>query len=141
MKDDDYEVGYRKPPAHTRFKPGQSGNPKGRPKGVKNLSTDLEEELEQTITVSEGGHTHKVTKQRAMIKTMVTKAMKGDPRAAQVIVNLVRAIEEARTVRDEAERPDPNDEVILNRFRQMVLDEASTQPSEEETSDGRKSNR
>ena len=41
---DDYEVGYKKPPIHTRFKPGVSGNPKGRPKGTKNLATDLAEE-------------------------------------------------------------------------------------------------
>ncbi len=40
-----YDVGYRKPPKHTRFKPGQSGNPRGRPKGTKNLKTDLIEEL------------------------------------------------------------------------------------------------
>ena len=39
------EVGYRKPPMHTRFKPGQFGNPRGRPKGTKNLKTDLQEEL------------------------------------------------------------------------------------------------
>ena len=36
---DDGQVGYRKPPVHTRFKPGQSGNPKGRPKGPRNLAT------------------------------------------------------------------------------------------------------
>ena len=44
-----YEVGYGKPPKHTRFQPGQSGNPRGRPKGTKNLKTDLEEELSERV--------------------------------------------------------------------------------------------
>ena len=47
----DYEVGYRKPPKHTRFKPGQSGNLRGRPKGTKNLKTDLMEELGEKILI------------------------------------------------------------------------------------------
>ena len=50
-----YEVGYRKPPKATQFKQGQSGNPHGRPKGTKNLKTDLIEELGEHITLSEGG--------------------------------------------------------------------------------------
>ncbi|MFG1261012.1 DUF5681 domain-containing protein [Xanthobacter flavus] len=51
----DYEVGYRKPPVHARFKKGQSGNPKGRCKGTQNLATDFGEELGERIRVREGG--------------------------------------------------------------------------------------
>ena len=46
-----YEVGYGKPPHHTRFRPGASGNPKGRPKGVNNLATDIKNALASKITV------------------------------------------------------------------------------------------
>ncbi len=67
----DYEVGYGKPPEHTRFKPGQSGNPRGRPKGTKNLKTDLIEELSEKIVVREGDQSQKVSKQRAVVKTLV----------------------------------------------------------------------
>jgi hypothetical protein len=51
----DYEIGYRKPLKTTRFKAGESGNPKGRPKGSANLATDLSAELNEQITVREGG--------------------------------------------------------------------------------------
>ena len=58
----DYEVGYKKPPKDTQFKPGQSGNPLGRPKGTKNLKTDLMEELGQKIVVREGDRPLEVSK-------------------------------------------------------------------------------
>jgi S-adenosylmethionine/arginine decarboxylase-like enzyme len=44
-------VGYGKPPLHTRFKKGQSGNPRGRPRGAKNLSTLVSDALDQTVVV------------------------------------------------------------------------------------------
>jgi hypothetical protein len=49
-----YQVGYGKPPKHTQFKLGESGNPQGRSKGTKNLKTDLAEELCEKIVVHEG---------------------------------------------------------------------------------------
>src|SRR6478752_1825083 len=63
----DYEVGYRKPPKKTRFNPGQSGNPRDRPKGSPNLATDLSAELGELITVREGGQARRVSKQPALL--------------------------------------------------------------------------
>jgi len=77
----EYEVGYRKPPKTTRFEAGKSGNPKGRPKGTTNLATDLSAELSEQITVREGGQTRRVTKQRALIKSLTAQALQGDVRA------------------------------------------------------------
>src|SRR6516164_11142205 len=58
----DYEVGYRKPPRHTRFNKGQSGNPKGRPGGAKNLSTLLSEALNEPVIVAENGGRRTISK-------------------------------------------------------------------------------
>ena len=88
-KDKDYEVGYGKPPRHTRFKKGQSGNPKGRPKGVKNFRTDLMEELTETIEVRENGKPVVLSKQRLLLKSITAKALKGDARAADTLVRLI----------------------------------------------------
>ena len=89
---EDYEVGYRKPPKTTRFKAGKSGNPKGRPKGSTNLATDLSAELSEQITVREGGQARRVTKQRALIKSLMAQALQGDVRATTALLALYARI-------------------------------------------------
>jgi hypothetical protein len=81
MSAGDYEVGYKKPPVGTRFKPGQSGNRKGRPKKSRNLKSDLLDELAERIAVREGSRTRRISKQRAMVKALVLKGLKGDSAA------------------------------------------------------------
>lgn len=82
-KDDKgYEVGYGKPPVHTRFQPGhKGGNRKGRPKGSTNLKTDIQAEFAQLVTLTENGKKIRVTKQRAVIKTLLHNGIKGNDRA------------------------------------------------------------
>jgi hypothetical protein len=122
---DDYEVGYGKPPKSTQFKPGQSGNPKGRPKGTKNLVTDLNEELSEKIVVTEGGKPLTITKQRAMIKSIAVKAMSGDVRAATILMRLMLDSEQASTQADVAEELLGHDKAILDRFAKRLLAKAS----------------
>ncbi len=76
------EVGYGMPPKKSQFKPGQSGNPKGRPKGAKNIKTVVEQEAYATITIKESGKTSKVTKLEALMKAMMAKGIQGDPKSA-----------------------------------------------------------
>ena len=86
---DDYRIGYGKPPTHSRFKPGRSGNPKGRPKGTKNLCSDLRDELGELITLREGSRVKRISKQRAIVKSLAAKAIKGDAKAISTVVNLI----------------------------------------------------
>jgi hypothetical protein len=77
-------VGYGKPPRHTRFKKGRSGNPKGRPK-AKNFRTYLREELDRPITIREGGVERRVTKQHALVIRALNDAVGGRPGASQLV--------------------------------------------------------
>ena len=73
-------VGYKRPPEHTRFKPGQSGNPSGRPKGSQNLRTIFEKILKEEVSLREGNEVRKVTKAEALMRGLVVGALKGDQR-------------------------------------------------------------
>jgi hypothetical protein len=88
--DDDYEVGYGKPPKEMRFMQGKSGNPKGRPKGSKNLATSFIEVGREEITVTEGGRTRTMTKSDAVVHQLTNKAASGDPRRCASISRFTR---------------------------------------------------
>lgn len=87
--DEDYKVGYGKPPKQTQFKPGQSGNPKGRSKGTKNLKTELMEMLAEMILVRDGDRTRQVSNQRAFLMALLSRAFKGDAKAAGHLIGLM----------------------------------------------------
>lgn len=111
------KVGYSRPPLATRFKLGQSGNPNGRPKGSLNLKMDLRSELSEKIQIREGERSLKVSKQRAMLKALVAKALKGDARAANVVLTLVdRLFAADSAATEEAPALTPDDQAILERF-------------------------
>lgn len=89
MSENDYEVGYCCPPKQTQFKKGQSGNPKGRKKGLRGLKTALRAELNERIAITENGKTVKLTKQQLMVKQLAAMAIKGDVRAISKLADLV----------------------------------------------------
>lgn len=108
---DDYEVGYGKPPKHTRFKPGQSGNPKGRPKASKSFREEMAEELAERITIKERGREVTLSKRRLMVKALFNKAAKGDVRAANAVLALTT--DASGETNDEPETLDADDLAIL----------------------------
>jgi hypothetical protein len=84
----DYAIGYGKPPQATRFRPGQSGNPRGRHKGVRNLATDVKRTLKLPVKVNEGNGSRKISTQAGMLMLLREKALKGDPRALDRLIDL-----------------------------------------------------
>jgi hypothetical protein len=74
----DYEVGYGKPPVHTRFEKGRSGNPSGRKARLLSFDELMARELGKKITVTENGESRRITKQDAIVKRCVQKAIQGD---------------------------------------------------------------
>ena len=97
MADEDkpeYAVGFGKPPRRTRFCKGQSGNPKGRPRGAKNLATLMEKVLKEPVVISENGKRRRITKRVALVKQLVNKAIAGDPRSIKLLFAELREIDD-----------------------------------------------
>jgi Family of unknown function (DUF5681) len=80
------DSGYGKPPFHSRFKPGESGNPAGRPKGTGTVSFRADFAAELAELICEGRTTY--TKKRAIVKNLVSEALAGDTRAALAVIAL-----------------------------------------------------
>jgi len=85
----EYEVGFQKPPKHTQWKPGQSGNPNGRPKKIKDFDKLIDIELSKELRITEGGHQVTLTKREVIIKTLINDALKGDLRAMKMVLPFI----------------------------------------------------
>ena len=83
-----YQVGYRRPPLHTRFQPGVSGNPSGRAKGSQNFKTLLDRILKEEIPLIDGDRSRKVSKAEAITRRLVIGALKGDSRSLLALFRL-----------------------------------------------------
>ena len=82
-------VGYGRPPKATRFAPGQSGNPKGRPKGTRTVGAILQDVIRQKVAVTEGGKTRRVSAIEGMLRRLVNDALRGDAGAVKFLLSLV----------------------------------------------------
>ena len=124
-KEGDYTVGYRKPPVATQFKPGRTGNSKGRPRAAKGLKTIVRETLTQKVAVRTANGERRISRIEAALHKTVELAMKGNPRAlAQLIKLYADAVPDAKTIADQ-QVPDQDltatDLAMLEELRLMLI--------------------
>jgi len=89
---DDYTVGFKRPPKHTRFAKGQSGNARGRPKGSQNLATILEKACRERIRVTINGKTRSLSKFEAAMLQLANKAAAGDLKATSALFSWITGL-------------------------------------------------
>jgi hypothetical protein len=85
-------IGYGHPPEHSRFKPGESGNPSGRAKGSQNFKTLFNKILNEEISLREGSDVKKLTKAEAIVRGVVIGALKGDARNIAILFRLAEQV-------------------------------------------------
>ena len=101
---DPYDVGFAKPPKHTRFKKGRSGNPNGRPRKKPDLYLELAEVLHENVTVTVDGQREKVTVQRALLLRLRDQALKGEIWAEKLLQKVVEVIPDSLSKYDDIDR-------------------------------------
>lgn len=114
-----YEVGYKRPPREHQFKPGQSGNPKGRSKKNNNFAEDVLEEMSEMITVQENGKLKKITKKRALAKRLIADSLSGKVSAIKILTPILAG--ETKITKDFEEELTPQDAQILEDYIQRRL--------------------
>ena len=118
------DVGYCKPPKSSRFKPGESGNPRGRPRGTLNWGMVLQRALGEKVVINENGRCKVMTKLEAAIMQLVNKAASGDGKAMRYLCQLVVSAEERSVAVEPTAQISETDRKVMNnvlkRFQQTL---------------------
>jgi len=123
-----YAVGYGKPPLHSRFRKGRSGNPRGRSRGSTPLAQLLQQALDETVLVPKGHGRRRITKREAIVAGLVDRALQADPRATRLLLDLM-----LKTQHDEAfDQADPDDaedprEYLIRELDRLVAENEQAQ--------------
>ena len=132
---DDDKCGFGQPPRRSRFKPGQSGNPKGRRKGSRNLRTDVTTLMNKLVTVHHDGKLRRVSLQEAMLLRMIEKSVGGDIKASSQVLGLLTKLGLHNAAPPEPASATEDDRAIIERFLRRQLPPASEQdPSKPDVS-------
>jgi len=113
-------VGYRRPPTHSRFKPGQSGNPRGRPKGAKNIDTLCRSLLSRKVTIQEHGGRRRVSAVEAILLASIQRAVRGDNRAAKLLLDLQQRLPRTEDAEAAATSTEEDAAIIADFLRKQL---------------------
>jgi Family of unknown function (DUF5681) len=114
------DVGPGRPPRHTRFKPGQSGNPNGRPKGSRNFATILQQQLRKMVTITVDGKPKRVTVQEVVARRLANDSMKGTTKAMELLIRVTSAKSDEGAGKDAARETALPDEDALRRIQKRI---------------------
>ena len=127
------DVGYGRPPIEHRFKPGESGNPSGRPKDARRFAADLLDELGEMVSITDGNKTLEVTKQRAIVKRWSAK-----PSAASRVRSRPSSVRAPATVGDQEiddQAEAPEDRAIMRAVAESSAKNANSLPAKKSNED------
>lgn len=111
-------VGYGRPPRASQFKPGQSGNPKGRPKGSKNESTILKQMLNEKLSMRQpNGRVKKIPALEGIHRKQLEHALKGDVKSAAFVLNRYAALVSGEL---QIEELGEDDRAVLDAFARRL---------------------
>ena len=132
----DYQVGYGRPPKEGQFVKGQSGNPKGRPTGSKNMASMFNNIAREMITVTENGRSRTMTRLEAVLHRTINLALSGDSRAIRDVLRLSAHYEVAETMEDHSSNPHERDaalfqSVLARMGRMKRIEEPVTDAAEQ----------
>jgi hypothetical protein len=123
----DEDVGYGKPPSANRFKPGQSGNPNGRPKGSRNEATILQELLQHKVALNERGKTRKIILLEAILRKVAEDCLRGNTKSISFLLNRYQAAAAGDAVQGDISEDDKAVmEAFLREFKPAKNDEDSS---------------
>ena len=118
-------VGYGKPPVETRFKPGQSGNPGGRPKGTQNVLTIFARLLRERLVVTQNnGRRRSITTLEATLTAMMNRAIQGDAKATQLVLQFAQLVEAALASGPAGDLKEADKAVLANLLKRLGHDVA-----------------
>ena len=119
----DYAIGYGKPPVHSRFRKGRSGNPGGRPRG-KCLATLLREALSETAMIEINGRPRRVSRGQATVALLIDRAAEADPRWMKLLLDLVQKLDIGGDARDDEKEVDAEEarEFLIQELDRLAGD-------------------
>lgn len=134
-KGSDYEVGYGRPPKHSRFVKGRSGNPSGRPKGAKSVATRINEVLNQKVRVNTEKGPLYMTKLQAALMQLANLALAGKNRQAiRDLLQLAQFAEQSVEEKAPIFTPDRRDDSVIGELIKAMRESESGEPSESSSS-------